>query len=259
MEITLPNSQADQSFRSIAGKRSNGRAVYLGDPRLALLGRSPIGVEKSALTTPCPVAAGSAFSGKVQRIVNGLKFGGHKANIVTYAMAWIAHRLKAGVDLQRIWDYQGIDEQLSEIITAICPGVYKLIIDSDGRNVGEWCKSELCWSRIRISDLKLPTHWMRVIEGRLDEAAAIRDRPAPVEGGHVIERVTLLGGDTWTALAQWARETGDLDEGQRALAMSIGRAIGSGKGVSVKRAVDAERMLEEAIRKGFRYRTLVVA
>jgi hypothetical protein len=66
VEITLPNSQADQSFRSVAGKRSNGRAVYLGDPRLALLGRSRVGVEKSALTTPCPVAAGSVFSGKVQ-------------------------------------------------------------------------------------------------------------------------------------------------------------------------------------------------
>ena len=66
VEITLPNSQADQSFRSVAGKRSNGRAVYLGDPRLALLGRSPVSVEKSVLTTPCPVAAGSVFSGKVQ-------------------------------------------------------------------------------------------------------------------------------------------------------------------------------------------------
>ena len=66
MEITFPNSQADQSFRSVAGKRSNRRAVYLGDPRLALLGRSPVGVEKSALTAPCPVAAGSVFSGKVQ-------------------------------------------------------------------------------------------------------------------------------------------------------------------------------------------------
>ena len=66
MEITLPNSQGNQSFRSVAGKRSNGRAAYLGDPRLALLGRSPVGAEKSALTMPCPVAAGSVFSGKVQ-------------------------------------------------------------------------------------------------------------------------------------------------------------------------------------------------
>ena len=71
MEITLPNSQGNQSFRSVAGKRSNGRAVYLGDPGLALLGRSPVGVEKSALTTPCPVAAGSVFSGKVQRLDQG--------------------------------------------------------------------------------------------------------------------------------------------------------------------------------------------
>ena len=72
MEITLPNSQGNQSFRSVAGKRSNGRAVYLGDPRLALLGRSPVGVEKSALTTPCPVAAGSVFSGKVQLVITDL-------------------------------------------------------------------------------------------------------------------------------------------------------------------------------------------
>ena len=70
MEITLPNSQGNQNFRSVAGKRSNGRAVYLGDPRLALLGRSPVGAEKSALTTPCPVAAGSVFSGKVQQFWN---------------------------------------------------------------------------------------------------------------------------------------------------------------------------------------------
>ncbi|MGB2611046.1 MAG: hypothetical protein WBC80_18885, partial [Isosphaeraceae bacterium] len=80
MEITLPNSQADQSFRSIAGKRSNGRAVYLGDPRLALLDRSPIGVEKSALTTPCPVAAGSAFSGKVQSEKHSLENDNSLAN-----------------------------------------------------------------------------------------------------------------------------------------------------------------------------------
>jgi hypothetical protein len=67
VEITLPNSQGNQSFRSVAGKRSSGRAVYLGDPRLALQGRSPVGAEKSALATPCPVAASSVFSGKVQR------------------------------------------------------------------------------------------------------------------------------------------------------------------------------------------------
>ena len=75
MEITLPNSQGNQSFRSVAGKRSSGRAVYVGDPRLALLGRSPVGAEKSALTTPCPIAASSVFSGKVQLRIQPQIFG----------------------------------------------------------------------------------------------------------------------------------------------------------------------------------------
>src|SRR5208283_2528708 len=57
----------------LKGKRSSGRAVYLGDPRLALLGRSPVGAEKSALTTPCPIAAGSVFSGKVQSALSASK------------------------------------------------------------------------------------------------------------------------------------------------------------------------------------------
>ena len=54
VEITLPNSQGNQSFRSVAGKRSGGRAVYLGDPRLALLGRSPVGAEKSCAHDALP-------------------------------------------------------------------------------------------------------------------------------------------------------------------------------------------------------------
>ena len=66
MEITLPNSQGNQSFRSVAGKWSNGRAIFLGDPGLALLGRSRVGVQKSAVTTPSMGGAGSVFSGKVR-------------------------------------------------------------------------------------------------------------------------------------------------------------------------------------------------
>ena len=195
----------------------------------------------------------------VDRIVSGLKFGGYKANIVTYATAWLAHRLKNGIDLQKVWADQGIDEQLSALITAICPGIYDLIIASEGRNVGEWCKSESCWSRIRSNDLGLSSHWKNAIKQRLESEAETSVTLQPVDGSRAIERVTLLGGETWTALARWARETNNLEEKQRTLAMSIGRTIGGGKGITAKRAVEAEKMLEEAIRKGFRCRTLVVA
>ncbi len=58
------------------------------------------------------------------------------------------------------------------------------------------------------------------------------DGSQPVDGGRAIERVTLLGGETWTALARWARETNNLEEKQRSLAMSIGRSLGNGKGIA---------------------------
>lgn len=195
----------------------------------------------------------------IDRIVNGLKLGGHKANVVTYAMAWIAHRLQEGVNLQRIWADQTLDDQLTNLITAICPVIHALIVDSHGRNIGEWCKSESCWTRIRNSDLDLTPQWKAAIKARIEKGTALREQAATVDGGEVIEKVRSLGGDTWIALAQWARETGHLDEGQRTLAMSVGRAIGGGKGISAKRAIDADRMLQEAIRKGFRCRTLVLA
>jgi hypothetical protein len=195
----------------------------------------------------------------VDRILGEMKVRAHKVNIVTYAMAWLSHRLKNGIDLQKIWAEQAIDDQLYDLIAAICPGTQELILASEGRNVGEWCKSEACWSRMRGSDLGLSAHWKRVMNARLESGTAHVNGSAVIEGGRVIERVTLLGGETWTALAQWARETNHLDEGQRTLAMVIGRAIGSGKGISAKRAIDAERMLKKAVRKGFRYRTVVVA
>ena len=194
----------------------------------------------------------------VDRIVNGLKLGGWKANIVTYATAWLAHRVKGSIDLQRIWADQGIDEQLSGLIIALCPGVNQLILASEGKNVGEWCKSEACWSRIRSSDLGLSQHWKNAIRTRVEKAAEGPAGSIVPESGHVIEKVTLLGSETWTALAQWARETSNLDEKQRTLAMSIGRTLAANKGITAKRAIEADKTLAEAIRKGFKSRVLGV-
>ena len=98
-----------------------------------------------------------------------------------------------------------------------------------------------------------------VIKDRVESKVRCATGRSALDGGRAIERVTLLGGETWTALARWARETNNLEEKQRTLAMSIGRTIGNGKGIAAKRAIEAEKALEEAIRKGFRCRTLVVA
>src|SRR5207244_1986954 len=87
--------------------------------------------------------------------VSGQDFGGYRANIVTNTLAWIAHHSGGGTDLRKIWAQQGIDQQMTDLITAVCPAVHKLIVNSDGVNVTEWCKQENCWNRIKGSDLGL--------------------------------------------------------------------------------------------------------
>ena len=61
-----------------------------------------------------------------EKLVSAQDFGGYRANIVTYTLAWISHHAGGGIDLRKIWAQQGIDPQLSELITAVCPGVHSL-------------------------------------------------------------------------------------------------------------------------------------
>lgn len=90
-----------------------------------------------------------------ERIVSQQDFGGYRANIVTYSLAWIVHHAGHLVDLREIWMQQAVGRQLADLITAVCPAVHTHILDSDGGNVTEWCKQEKCWNRIKSSTLGL--------------------------------------------------------------------------------------------------------
>jgi len=129
-----------------------------------------------------------------EKIVSGMEFGGYRANIVTYTLAWIAHHAGEGIDLREIWARQEIDEDLSHLIEAVCPGVHKLIIDSGGLNVTEGCKSEAYWVKIRSHDLWLLPPGKRILEDVRARAASI-NRNGSVNGndGQLIDRVVALG------------------------------------------------------------------
>jgi hypothetical protein len=67
----------------------------------------------------------------------------------------------------------------------------------------------------------------------------------------LVDRVVKLGAETWLSLAKWARETRSLDGWQRTVASGIAQAISSKKRPSLKQAIEGEKVLEEARRKGF--------
>jgi hypothetical protein len=183
-----------------------------------------------------------------EKIVSGHEFGGYRANIVTCTLAWIAHHSGGGIDLRKIWAQQGIDQQMSDLIAAACPAVHKLIVNSDGVNVTEWCKQEKCWNRIKGSDLGLSTPWKRVLQQWRDSKVATNGDG----NGEVIDRVIALGGDLWLSLAMWARETRNLEVPQRTVASSLARTINSERRPSAKQASEGEVILVAARKKGFR-------
>jgi hypothetical protein len=183
-----------------------------------------------------------------EKIVSGQEFGGYRANIVTYTLAWIAHHSGGGIDLRKIWAQQSIDQQMADLITAVCPAVHKLIVNSDGVNVTEWCKQERCWSRIKSGDLGLSAYWKRVLQ-------QWRDSKVPTNGdgnGEVIDRIVSLGGDLWLSLARWARETRGLEDSQRSVASTLARTINSSRRPSARQANEGEAALVAARKKGFK-------
>ena len=182
-----------------------------------------------------------------ERIVSSQDFGGYRANIVTYTLAWIAHHSGGGVDLSEIWTQQGITDQMTDLITAACPSIHNLIVDSGGANVTEWCKQDACWSRIRGNSLGLADKWNRVLKQWRDSKAADGK-----DGGAIIERVIAMGGDMWLALARWGKETRHLEDAHKSVASMLARTINSSRRPSERQATEGEKILAAAKKKGFK-------
>ncbi|WP_129671784.1 AIPR family protein [Candidatus Chloroploca sp. Khr17] len=85
-----------------------------------------------------------------EKIVQSEKFGGYRANIVTYTLAYLSYKAQQKVDLDKIWKQQSLTPSLQQAIHMISREVHQVITHPpDGRNVTEWCKKESCWKAIQ--------------------------------------------------------------------------------------------------------------
>lgn len=90
---------------------------------------------------------------------------GYKANIVTYAIAWLVNHLKvrsvrvSALDLQSIWNRQELPEGVADALLKIARHVSAAIRDTpeNVRNVGEYAKQQQCWANISKIEISLPT------------------------------------------------------------------------------------------------------
>lgn len=194
---------------------------------------------------------------KTDRIVREQSFGGYKANIVTYTIAWISNRTSQRIDLDSIWKNQDISPALHDVIREVSMAVHRVIVNPpNGKNVTEWCKRKECWEKIRDSNVNIDSaleEELIDVSKKTGSSKGNQGVSAPNEHEQqLITSVTEVSADIWFQISKWSKETNNLQPWQRSLAFSIGRLVSTSGNVSIKQAKHGAVILEEVQRLGFK-------
>ncbi|HEX4307226.1 MAG TPA: AIPR family protein [Solirubrobacterales bacterium] len=202
---------------------------------------------------------------RTERLVTELKgdgkFLGYRANVVTYAIAKLSHATAQRVDLNRIWDEQGLTDAVEAALVELAHVAWKVLVDEApvGANVTEWAKQERCWREARNETWSIPP----TLDAELVELGVAGDTPpgspAGSEDDPSVRECMAVAPDEWFALANWAKETRSLSSWQRKLASDIGVRVSRGRPPSQKQARYGSQILKEAHDLGFQMTDQAVA
>jgi hypothetical protein len=196
---------------------------------------------------------------RTERIVSDQNFGGYRANIVTYALAKLSHATQQRLNLNRIWEEQAVDEAIEGAITDLAKLAFDLLTSEDrpAQNVTEWAKRDACWKRMREIPWELPDA-VREFLVELGPRSEVDDdgEPSAMEGAlpehdPLVARMSEIPGDAFLAIANWAKETSNLNGWERRFVYSIGVRLNRGSLLTPKQAPHAERIWETARSLGF--------
>ncbi|CAL9399632.1 AIPR family protein [Nocardiopsis dassonvillei] len=172
--------------------------------------------------------------------------GSHKRLITTYTVARLSLATGKRIDLDRIWNEQGITEALRDALDELCPLVMEKVISGD-RHVSEWAKKPDCWDEVSRIPWTLP------------DTLAAELRPEPFEITSLESTrfeeaeaaVEDISSQEWRVLADWAREGRTLRSVDRQFADRVAQRLSQGRRVTGAQAVQAMEVYEEALRHGF--------
>ena len=193
---------------------------------------------------------------KAEKLISEQKYGGYRANIVTYTLAWISWKSAQRINLEQIWKEQVLSDALCSEIIRVSRMIYNKITNPPGgANVSEWCKKEKCWKDIQDIDDDISTK----LKEELIDVSAQAKRKEPVnsiysnteEEQKLIDQAMSVKGSTWFALSKWAKETENFEGWQRSIVFSVGKRVSNGQQITYKQAKQAMIVYEEAKRKGF--------
>lgn len=191
---------------------------------------------------------------RAEKIVGAQNYGGYRANIVTYTLAFLSHSTRQCLNLDAIWQTQDITLALRLTIENVSKHVYDFITDPPGgRNITEWCKSEKCWHGLKEKDITLPASLQKELiafgKGKAPDNSSIA---TPDAGDR--EKIVAAGeysAEVWLALSSWAKATDNLAGWQRGIVYTVGNLMRRGNTPSHKQAHHALQAMEQAKQLGF--------
>ena len=198
---------------------------------------------------------------RTEKLVQQQQYGGYRANIVTYTIAYLSYITGQRIDLDMIWKNQALSFAFEENIVEVSKFVQRMIVNPPGgANVGEWCKKQQCWNAIRDYDY-------RITDSLRDELVDIANQGTVLSSSakattsslniatedeiETIEKAFAISAAEWFALSKWAKETNNFQGWQRSILFSVGQLAARSRKPSYKQSVQALKIYEEAIQKGF--------
>lgn len=183
-------------------------------------------------------------------IVQKQKFGGYRANIVTYTLALIALKTRGRIDLDEIWAHQDLSSKLRQTIETVCRTIHPMLTNPpSGGNITEWCKKEQCWNTIQTLDVTLPPDFEAELLDHDHDPDA--DNESNAESDELAQRFRRIPTQHWQNLEEWARELGNLDATQRATLSSLARTASRGTLPTERQFEAGTKVLEQASLMGF--------
>lgn len=194
---------------------------------------------------------------QAEKLIQKQQYGGYRANIVTYTLAFLSFKTAQRIDLERIWKEQSLTQALENAIIEISGFVHQLIVNPPGgANIGEWCKKEASWLTIREHSYELGSSLQSELLSVARPAASKQLATGSIntlteDEQALINIAAAISAETWFALSRWAKETNNFQPWQRSLLFSVGTLVSRGQKPSIKQATHAVNAYNEALKKGF--------
>lgn len=186
------------------------------------------------------------------RIVRQEGFPAYRANIVTYLVGYVSHRVGGQINSDAVWRQQKVSPALDVLLCTWSKPIADCIQrTADGRNVTEWCKKEACWTSVKSLDLMWPDE--RPAEFSFDSQDETSGSALTTDEQSSVAECMKYSAEQWFSIHAWGKRTGHIADWQSGIAHTLsGYAAGGWQRVpSVKQARHAVKILEIAREAGW--------